>query len=843
MSYPYAPCAEGSPATQPEQALLMLRMGSDAISTPDEAIELLQEAYRRTDAYRHQKILAAEKVRQARMEEETVERWLCEAESQARGVVDLIKCSGFQLSSIAPGFFRLIYGTTPSKSSAKRSTIPPPTIMPTSRKRPGDDLGANQNPTSPKRQPKTLRAGPAADAPSAASMQSSRTSALDPPAAHVELEKENDTPAADSNKRPTRTTRGVGGRAVQLQKAVESIRPDLDPKTGSKKQSALAAAWAPSHPVPSRMKWPSSGASTPAQKIAAHKLPIRPDPPLQPAPVPILQHRLPGSQYGLQIQAPTAHGEFNASSQFARNDKPEPRNNYPSIQHNEGSNVNDRHAAAHDHNANVQYWAQGLQHPRENEETAPEQRPAGQEDGSDNSEMYGAEGDNHSQEHAEDATLAQAGAPSYQDDPMGEGAWPEGNFEPLKFYFKDGVGLVPIDTPEDEQAPQDDDYAGPADMNNGLGDLPSGFDQNSPSEDEANFQAALHPDTFANPQPTAGDSNESGDDGDGKNDVRDVLQEHRNHNRANRAPNPQRMYAFAEQQSANRAAIQVRNGWHDRNMGNGHLDNVDADYDADGAVEEGVLRHEGEPGFKPHALCSYPPDWRAILASAKRRWQRSIVLEQSDPFPERDLSAEKIRELIWQIVAERRAEGEEVFNEGATFRCRLKKMAVNVVEMHYHTILKPDTADIPGQLERQRITQDSINSVLEGLVFHRGVLDVNGKIDNIAHPSIPALIHKFFYGGNESLAATFPDDFSEKVPENAIALVMACIKNVLEEWSRGITQRSSIPFTTQGYRPSFYGMMMAISDVKPSAYHHQKFEINRARWAQQGMRQSHDVLY
>jgi hypothetical protein len=49
---------------------------------------------------------------------------------------------------------------------------------------------------------------------------------------------ENETPAADAGKRPIRPHRGQGGHAVQLQKAAESIRPDLNPNTGLKKQPA-----------------------------------------------------------------------------------------------------------------------------------------------------------------------------------------------------------------------------------------------------------------------------------------------------------------------------------------------------------------------------------------------------------------------------------------------------------------------------------------------------------------------------------------------------------------------------------------------------------------------------
>ena len=52
---------------------------------------------------------------------------------------------------------------------------------------------------------------------------------------------------------------------------------------------------------------------------------------------------------------------------------------------------------------------------------------------------------------------------------------------------------------------------------------------------------------------------------------------------------------------------------------------------------------------------------------------------------------------------------------------------------------------------------------------------VQGRTNNISHPAIPALIWKFFYTGPDSLAALYPEHFSEEVPDRAIALAMTCV--------------------------------------------------------------------
>lgn len=168
------------------------------------------------------------------------------------------------------------------------------------------------------------------------------------------------------------------------------------------------------------------------------------------------------------------------------------------------------------------------------------------------------------------------------------------------------------------------------------------------------------------------------EDEDDEDEGHDVLQAHRNRNRANRPPNPQQIHAFAQRQSTNWAAParQNRNTRHiehnadvDENMGTNDWDNIEADSDrgiGDAGEEEGPneCNSTGDSQqLNPHSLRSYPGDWRSILTYAKRNWQRFIILEQSDPFPEKDPSAKEIRKIIQRIVSERRADGEDVSRE------------------------------------------------------------------------------------------------------------------------------------------------------------------------------------
>jgi Domain of unknown function (DUF6532) len=52
---------------------------------------------------------------------------------------------------------------------------------------------------------------------------------------------------------------------------------------------------------------------------------------------------------------------------------------------------------------------------------------------------------------------------------------------------------------------------------------------------------------------------------------------------------------------------------------------------------------------------------------------------------------------------------------------------------------------------------------------------LKGRCKNLAHPAIPAIIHEFFYSDKDSLAALYPQDFQQVVPDHVIALVMTVV--------------------------------------------------------------------
>ena len=52
---------------------------------------------------------------------------------------------------------------------------------------------------------------------------------------------------------------------------------------------------------------------------------------------------------------------------------------------------------------------------------------------------------------------------------------------------------------------------------------------------------------------------------------------------------------------------------------------------------------------------------------------------------------------------------------------------------------------------------------------------LKGRTNNLAHPSIRKTCLEFFYKGNKSLAAQFPADFRDAIPDNVIALVITVV--------------------------------------------------------------------
>lgn len=133
-------------------------------------------------------------------------------------------------------------------------------------------------------------------------------------------------------------------------------------------------------------------------------------------------------------------------------------------------NVNGDCSAIHGANAQPQ-----PQRPMHNEELAEEEEAGGADDGDD---FYDDELDNSQAEEdpqeGDEEILTQTDVPFQQDANIGGRPFFEddSDVDPAKFYYKEGVGLVSIDVPADEEAPQGGNYAASPAMSNGLRDLP-----------------------------------------------------------------------------------------------------------------------------------------------------------------------------------------------------------------------------------------------------------------------------------------------------------------------------------------------------------------------------------
>jgi hypothetical protein len=114
----------------------------------------------------------------------------------------------------------------------------------------------------------------------------------------------------------------------------------------------------------------------------------------------------------------------------------------------------------------------------------------------------------------------------------------------------------------------------------------------------------------------------------------------------------------------------------------------------------------------------------------------------------------------------------------------------------YADLLSPPDFEGGNQQEVYDYVQREVHKALKEGIFLRGGEDENvffyficftisfllfmlclkGRCKNLAHPAIPAVILAFFYSDKDSLAALYPQDFQQVVPDHVIALVMTVVR-------------------------------------------------------------------
>ncbi|KAG6904058.1 hypothetical protein DXG01_012864 [Tephrocybe rancida] len=173
-----------------------------------------------------------------------------------------------------------------------------------------------------------------------------------------------------------------------------------------------------------------------------------------------------------------------------------------------------------------------------------------------------------------------------------------------------------------------------------------------------------------------------------------------------------------------------------------------------------------------------------------------------------------------------------VFQEGSTFRGKLKTLSKAIVVEEYKNHFDVPAFNVGNQEEFHYLVACQVKAVLKDGVFLCHGIDDQGRCNNIAHPAIGRIIIEFYYISDTGLARKFPAEFKKTIPLKALALVLTCIHNCLEEYEEGYRVKKS--FSRQMYSRTYDAMIALIDSVLGDPYHADKLRRNLKNWAQIG---------
>ncbi|KAI6107694.1 hypothetical protein EDD17DRAFT_1759780 [Pisolithus thermaeus] len=133
------------------------------------------------------------------------------------------------------------------------------------------------------------------------------------------------------------------------------------------------------------------------------------------------------------------------------------------------------------------------------------------------------------------------------------------------------------------------------------------------------------------------------------------------------------------------------------------------------------------------------------------------------------------------------------------------------------------------------INAELAKSLLECSNFLRHGVDIEGHMNNFAHPALSGLIINFFYTGSNAITSMFPEVFEKEVPHTVVALATTTIKVALDEM---VMEGKEVTFKHDVYADVYIDLsgLMAKCDTAP--VHHAKMKALHVEWASIGMNSS-----
>ncbi|KAJ3715298.1 hypothetical protein DFJ43DRAFT_1160504 [Lentinula guzmanii] len=253
----------------------------------------------------------------------------------------------------------------------------------------------------------------------------------------------------------------------------------------------------------------------------------------------------------------------------------------------------------------------------------------------------------------------------------------------------------------------------------------------------------------------------------------------------------------------------------------------------------------------PNKDSFYPEQMKKLILRAKQLVYLHLVTE--NPFPRSthpcfsnaldiavtEFAGENIVVESGYLVEYRANILTLLYRDTSNIRSTMKKKARPVVQMMYELTLTDEQME-SGHNSRDKA--DIIIGKVEDLLSHENFLrdgfDELGKTNNIAHPGLRETVLSLFFKEQGSLtpvAQLFPESFSNSIPQVALALTMAVVRNCIEEYEMGI-RRVNKALTTEACFPVYQCMLAAIDAVNKNAYHQRKLQQTTREWARAGRR-------
>ncbi|KAG2090008.1 uncharacterized protein F5147DRAFT_658271 [Suillus discolor] len=323
----------------------------------------------------------------------------------------------------------------------------------------------------------------------------------------------------------------------------------------------------------------------------------------------------------------------------------------------------------------------------------------------------------------------------------------------------------------------------------------------------------------------------------------DLLQRHHSNNRRPRSPSPSYLIDVREQQSNPRPKPKRprKNDPSPANDGSDCDDNNEFERDS-GVQSCATKKNKNAKGTaNPTTLGFFPPLWIKLLDFAKANFRQHLAIVA--PFPQREsaideggVCGEMIAEAIiyWQ---EQKCQLEKgyypkfkaemaivIFNDAATFRSKIKQVALAVVPLEYELVSQG------GTIAAVKI---KASGLIRHLLFLCGVVDTHGHSSNFAHNALRSVCLRVFYDSGSKSLRQFPA-FRKTIPDNAVILVATIVRNILDIYARhgqANTKQTNIVDSEVIYK-KIAGLF---KHVKDDEYHGPKLHKMLQSWAQTGI--------